>query len=205
VELTRPFYLGTYPVTQREFQAVMGDNPSHFTPDHGGGPLHPVEHVSWEDCRAFCERLSAEEPGRTCGLPAESEWEYACRAGTTARYHFGDDPALLGDYAWYCENADARPHKVGTRKPNPFGLYDMHGNVWEWCADGYDERYYRSGPKDGPWRDPPGPEPEKPTQRVLRGGSWFDNARDCRAADRAGLDPATRYSFYGFRVALRLD
>jgi formylglycine-generating enzyme required for sulfatase activity len=180
VELTRPFYLGVYPVTQREFRALMGHNPSHFTPERGGGPLQPVEMVSWEDCRAFCERLSAREPERGYRLPTEAEWEHACRAGTTTAYCFGDDAGKLGEYAWYSENAGRRTHEVGTRQPTAWGLFDMHGNVWEWCEDHYNA---------------------EGSARVFRGGGWYFSGSDCRASDRDRLEPAYRGSYLGFRLA----
>jgi uncharacterized protein (TIGR02996 family) len=199
VELTRPFYLGVYPVTQREFQAVMGRNPSYFTPDRGGGPLHPVEMVSWEDCRAFCECLSGREPGRSYRLPTEAEWEYACRAGTATRYFFGDDARKLGECAWYRENAGGCTHQVGTKRPNVWGLFDMHGNVWEWCEDGYGD--YSSCNQVDPRGDNSG------QSRVLRGGSWgIGNDTDgCRAAYRCRNAPAARHETRGFRVCFSSD
>jgi uncharacterized protein (TIGR02996 family) len=199
VELTRPFYLGVYPVTQREYEAVMGHNPSHFTPERDGGPLHPVEMVSWERCRAFCDRLSAREAGRTYELPTEAEWEYACRAGTTTGCFFGDDAAKLGEYAWYWENAGERTHEVGTKKANAWGLFDMHGNVLQWCADG--PREYAKEAGKSPIKDPKSP--LDGARRVLRGGSWHYNPRYCRAAYRKDHEPGYRYVNIGFRVVLR--
>jgi uncharacterized protein (TIGR02996 family) len=207
VEITRPFYLGAYPVTQREYHAAMGHNPSHFTPKRGGGPLHPVETVSWDDCRAFCERLSVREPGRTYGLPTEAEWEYACRAGTETPFHFGEE--LNGTQA----NCDGRypygtqekgPYlrrtcRVGSCCANAWGLFDMHGNVDEWCADYYDLKFYSKSLFKDPFNS------QKEEGRVQRGGSCFDNARHCRAACRFRFDPSIRHRYCGFRVALRLD
>jgi formylglycine-generating enzyme required for sulfatase activity len=156
---------------------------------------HPVVNVTWNDAVAFCKWLSKKE-GRTYDLPFEAEWEYACRAGATTRYHFGDDAALLGKYAWYWKNADKRTHEVGTQqKPNVWGLYDMHGNVWQWCADGprkYDEN---------PVKDPKGP--LDGNSRVARGGSWHVDSPSCRAACRESYAASTRDADMGFRVLLR--
>jgi formylglycine-generating enzyme required for sulfatase activity len=132
VRLTQPFYLGKYEVTQSQWQTVMGNNPSHFTPSQfPGDPNRPVENVSWDDVQEFIRRLNAREGGVTYRLPTEAEWEYAARAGTTTRWSFGDEESQLSRYAWHGENADGQTHPVGQLRPNPWGLYDMHGNVWE--------------------------------------------------------------------------
>ncbi len=202
VRITRPFYLGVYEVTQAEFEEVMGKNPSMF-PKGGGGAeevsgkdtsSYPVEMVSWEDAVEFCKRLSAKE-GKTYRLPTEAEWEYACRAGTTTRFGFGDDPASLGEYAWYRDNSDWKTHSVGEKKPNAWGVHDVHGNVWEWCADWYDGDYYIDAPTD----DPSGP--VTGSGRVFRGGCWRSVAGHCRAAGRYGCVPQGRIDYLGFRVA----
>jgi formylglycine-generating enzyme required for sulfatase activity len=195
VTLTRPFYLGVYPVTQREYEAVMEHNPSSFTPERGGGTLDPVEDVSWEDCQAFCQRLSAREPGRKYRLPTEAEWEYACRAGAATPWCFGDDVGQLGEYAWFFLNADYRTHEVGTRRPNAWGLFDMHGNVCEWCADWYGD--YSNGNQT----DPKGANSGE--LRVLRGGSWWIEC--CRADYRNWNAPSERRAYYGLRVCFCLD
>jgi formylglycine-generating enzyme required for sulfatase activity len=162
------FAIGKYPITQAQYQAVMGTNPSHFK----NNPQNPVEKVSWNDAQAFCQKLS-QITGKTYRLPTEAEWEYACRAGTTTRYYFGDNDNQLGDYAWGRENSNRTTHPVGQKKPNGWGLYDMSGNVWEWCEDS-----------------------------CLRGGSWYYDPRICRSANRDRIIPYLTTLFdYGFRVA----
>jgi uncharacterized protein (TIGR02996 family) len=203
VELTRPFYLGVYPVTQREFQAVMGHNPAAFTAENGG-PLHPVENVSWLDGQDFCERLSKRERGRKYRLPTEAEWEYACRAGTTTAFSFGPHATTRyanydGNYPYGGKHKEAylkRTSAVGSYPPNAFGLYDMHGNVWEWCQDWYGDRYYQRSPK----KDPRGPRTGR--GRVLRGGCWDCIGSYFRAAHRYGNPVEGRDNYKGFRVAL---
>jgi formylglycine-generating enzyme required for sulfatase activity len=131
VRLTQPFYLGKHEVIQGPWQAVMGNNPGKST----GDPNRPVENVSWEDVQEFIRRLQVREGGAAYRLPTEAEWEYAARAGTTTRWGFGDDASQFGRYAWYEGNAGGQTHPVGQLQPNPWGLYDMHGNVWEWGQD----------------------------------------------------------------------
>ena len=133
VRITKPFYLGKYLVTQEQWEAVTGTSPSYFK-----RPKNPVEQVSWEDCRGFVKKLNGKVGGGTFPLPTEAQWEYACRAGSTTRYCFGDEESGLGEYAWYEANSDSKTHPVGGMKRNAWGLYDMHGNVWEWCQDWYD-------------------------------------------------------------------
>jgi formylglycine-generating enzyme required for sulfatase activity len=193
VRITKPFYLGKYLVTQAQWEAVMGNDPSLI-----GGPKMPVENVSWQDCQRFLEKLNAKDGtgyGRFA-LPTESQWEYACRAGSTARYCFGDDESRLGEYAWYGDNSGNTVHPVGEKKPNAWGLYDMHGNIWEWCEDWYDGRYYTKAPMD----DPPGP--AIGSNHVFRGGCWGDAAGSCRSSNRYSYGPESRGSYLGFRVSL---
>lgn len=183
------FEISRYPVTQAQYKAVMGENPSHFKGDD-----HPVESVSWEDAQKFCEELN-KITGNRYRLPSEAEWEYACRAGTTFEYYTGDDEQALKRAGWYDGNSDSRTHSVGQKEANEFGLYDMHGNVWEWCEDDW-HNTYEGAPDDGStWIDHP-----RGNRRVLRGGSWYDNPRHCRSAHRVDDDPAARYSNDGFRL-----
>lgn len=181
------FAMGIYPVTQAQWQAVMGDNPSYFKGDN-----RPVETVSWHDAVEFCQKLS-QQSGRTYRLPSEAEWEYACRAGTTTPYSFGE--SLAKSQANYDSGSTT---DVGSFPPNDFGLYDMHGNVWEWCADDWHETY-DGAPTDGSaWV-----EGGKSNQRLIfRGGSWGTFPRYCRSAYRNSYDPDLRSDYIGFRVAL---
>lgn len=191
ITLTKPFYIGVHEVTQEQYENVMGKNPSHFK-----GPNHPVESLRWESAVTFCEKLSElpgeKAAGRTYRLPTEAEWEYACRAGTTTEYSFGDDESQLGEYAWSRGNGNQATHPVGQKKPNPWGLYDMHGNVWERCHDWYaayhpDHMIDPNGPSSG-------------SHRVRRGGSWELTARHCRSSYRGRSLPKDRYYELGFRV-----
>jgi formylglycine-generating enzyme required for sulfatase activity len=190
VRITKPFYLGVYEVTQEQYEKKMGKNPSRSFK----GASDPVEMVSWDDAVEFCTKLSAKE-GKTYRLPTEAEWEYACRAGTTTVYSFGDDESQLGEYAWYGANSRQETHPVGEKKPNAWGLNDMHGNVSEWCADWYDGDYYKDASTD----DPSGP--VTGSYRVFRGGDWWFGAGRCRAAGRGAYEPAYRCTGLGFRVA----
>jgi formylglycine-generating enzyme required for sulfatase activity len=145
----------------------------------------------------FCQRLS-KMTGQQYTLPSEAQWEYACRAGSISRYCFGDNDSLLGDYAWYDKNSENKTHPVGRKKPNNWGLYDMHGNVWEWCKDQWYGNY-EGAPADGSaWKD----DDSKGSDRVVRGGSWSSSAEDCRCSSRHGFDPDDRYGHLGFRVTL---
>jgi formylglycine-generating enzyme required for sulfatase activity len=200
VTLSKDFYLGMTEVTQAQYQKVMGDNPSYFQGDkiQGDSSNHPVEKVRWEDAVEFCKRLSAlpeeKKAGRVYRLPTEAEWEYACRAGGKTAFSFGDEPKSLDEFGWFASNSDNQTHAVGERKPNAWGLCDMHGNVWEWCSDWYGEY-----PKDAV-SDPAGP--TEGLHRVHRGGSWFNLAAICRSAIRYRNIPSIRTGNYGFRIAL---
>jgi formylglycine-generating enzyme required for sulfatase activity len=198
VKITQPFYMGAMEVTQAQWKAVMGTNPSNFQGDN-----LPVEQVSWDDCQEFLKKLSAKE-GKTYRLPTEAEWEYACRAGTTTPFNTGE--TINTDQANYNGNqvyGNGKPGEyrqkttpVGSFKPNAWGLYDMHGNVWEWCRDWYDENYF----KNSPATDPAGP--ENGAYRVLRGGSWYNCPGFCRSAFRFRVNPDDRRNSFGFRVVL---
>ena len=179
VKISRPFYLGKYEVTQEQWQAVMGTNPSLFQ----GDPKRPVEQVAWQDAQEFIRRLNAKENVKIYRLPTEAEWEYAARAGTTTTYSFGNDVSQLRQYGWYADNAAKQTHPVGQLQPNPWGLYDMHGNVWEWVLD-WSGRY-----PAGAVTDPQGP--DSGSQHMRRGGGWNNGASYCRSSNR--------YSVVGFR------
>ena len=188
VTVSRSFYVGKFEVTQEQWEAVTGGNPSHVN-----GLKLPVEHVSWNDCQHFLAKAQ-KKSGRKFALPTEAQWEYACRAGSTNRFTFGDDASSLAAYGWYSENSGNTTHPVGEKKPNPWGLYDMHGNVWEWCADWY-------GPyAAGDATDPQGP--GSGGSRVLRGGAWSLSPINQRSATRNGAAPAISMITGGFRCAL---
>jgi formylglycine-generating enzyme required for sulfatase activity len=193
VVISKPFYMGVTEVTQAQYEAVMGTNPSNFK-----GATNPVETVSWDDATEFCKKLS-EKTRQAVRLPTEAEWEYACRAGTATAFSFGDSDSALGDYAWYTSNSGSTTHPVGQKKPNSWDLYDMHGNVEEWCAD-----WWGPYPK-GPVTDPSGPATASGA-RVLRGGSWYNFDSDrFRCAIRYSLrDPTGRRRNDGFRCAMTL-
>jgi formylglycine-generating enzyme required for sulfatase activity len=216
VAITRPFYLGVYEVTQAQYQRLMGKNPAFFNMQRGGGPDHPVEQVRWAEAVEFCNRLSnlAEErkAGRAYRLPTEAEWEYACRAGTGTPFHAGKGLSSTqanfnGKYPY--GEAAAGPYlgktaKVGSYAPNAWGLYDMHGNVAEWCSDWYDPDYYKNSPKGDPTGPPKGVQStgyKDQFFRVARGGCWLDEGRGCRAAYRFRFQPSEPYRLLGFRVA----
>jgi len=197
VTITRDFWIGKYEVTQGEFTAVLGRNPSHFP----GDPNRPVEKVTFLDASTYCSAVTQLE--RKAGrlptsyeyrLPSEAEWEYACRAGTTNLFSFGDDAGKADQFAWTAENSDATTHPVGLKRPNPWGLYDMHGNVWEWCLDWY-EPYPAA-----PLTNPAGPATSK--FKVFRGGGWNQDIEYARSANRFMMSPSNGIHFVGFRLAL---
>ena len=197
VTITKPFYFGKYPVTQAQWRTVMGDNPSY----HNGDNL-PVEQVSWNDCQKFLKKLNDNAKNVTFRLPTEAEWEYACRAGTTTPFHFGSElngrQANCNGKHPYGTNKKGpylgETSPVGSYEPNAWGLYDMHGNVYEWCSDRFGDY------PNGAVSDPTGP--QKGSFRVLRGGSWRNIAVNCRAAYRSRRSPSGRNNLIGFRLAL---
>ncbi|MDP8235913.1 MAG: formylglycine-generating enzyme family protein [Candidatus Erginobacter occultus] len=196
VEISRGFWMGKHEVTQEQYQEIMKSNPSDFQ----GGNL-PVERVSWDNALLFCENLNQSPPAETpegykFRLPTEAEWEYACRADSQTEYHFGSDRGQLDDYAWSSANSRSKANPVGHKKPNAWGLHDMHGNVWEWCRDWYDSGYYNADSSP----DPSGPPPS--SSRVLRGGSWLNGPRDLRSANRDCVRSGSQASDFGFRVVL---
>jgi len=189
VTISRGFWMGKYEVTQEQYRQVTGSHPSKFRSDR-----HPVERVIWDEARAFCRTLG-ETAGKTVRLPTNAEWEYACRAGTTTRYHSGDSVGDLAKVAWYKGNSGMRPHSVGKREPNAWGLYDMHGNVREWCRDwAWDDGY----PTSARLMDPQGPQDGK--NRVLRSGAFWEKA-SALAVGNAN-PPDRREAFIGFRVVV---
>ncbi len=165
VSISSGFYMGKYEVTQSQYERIMGKNPSH-----NKGTSNPVGYVSWSEATDFCRKLS-QRAGKKVRLPTEAEWEFACRAGSTTRFCFGDRNNGLNDYAWSSSNSGRKTHPVGGKRSNAWGLHDMHGNVWEWCSDWYDRGYYAKSPG----RDPSGP--TSGGSRVVRGGSWFHSGR----------------------------
>ncbi len=187
VTLTKPFFMGVTLVTQAQYEAIMGNNPSRFK-----GPTNPVETISWDDAANFCKKLS-DKTRQAARLPTEAEWEYACRAGTKTAFSFGDDDSALGDYAWYADNSGGTTHPVAQKKPNPWGLYDMHGNVWEWVADWHDDYPTQAV------TDPKGP--GSGAFRVVRGGGYLYSPVNCRSANRGHYAPVDREMMCGFRVA----
>jgi len=202
VRITKPFYMATTEVTQKQWNAVMGTEPWKDKNNIREGANFPAGFVNWNEATAFCRKLSQKE-GRTYRLPTEAEWEYACRAGSTTKYCFGADDKHLGDYAWYDENTydvdEYYAHQAGVKKANQFGLYDMHGNVFEWCRDWYDEDYYEKSPP----ADPQGP--SAGAFPIFRGGSWYGFPRICRSAYRSGGPPGYRNFNVGFRVVCEQD
>ncbi|NCR99331.1 MAG: serine/threonine-protein kinase pkn1 [Microcystis aeruginosa Ma_MB_F_20061100_S19] len=195
------FQIGKYPITQAQYQAVMGTNPSRFSEN----PQNPVETINWFDAQEFCEKLS-QLTGKNYRLPTEAEWEYACRAGTETQFSFGDDESQLGDYAWFRANSNNTPHSVGEKRPNPWGIYDMHGNVWEWCADSYHESYADKPDnikENGsiPWTDN---NITNASSIIRRGGSWFRDPLAHSSAYRGKCFAYVRIDNIGFRVVCDL-
>jgi formylglycine-generating enzyme required for sulfatase activity len=197
VTLSKGFWMGETEVTQEQWKSIMGDNPSNFK-----GEKLPVEKISWDACQEFVKKLNAlgiVPKGYKFSLPTEAQWEYACRAGSTTAYCFGDSADSLDAHCWYGKNSDGRTHEVGTKKANAWGLYDMHGNVWEWCNDWYGD-YPSPTASASELTDPIGA--SSGGYRVVRGGSLDDNAGPCRSANRDFNTPDyTRY-YFGVRVSL---
>jgi formylglycine-generating enzyme required for sulfatase activity len=199
VTITQGFYLGKYEVTQGQWESVMGTRPWSGQDYVQENPDHPTVYVSWNDAQAFVTKLNQAAGSDLYRLPAEAEWEYACRAGTTTRWSFGDDQDRLGEYAWYTANAwyagKQYAQKVGTKKPNPWGLYDMHGNVWEWCQDWY-----------GPYSSSPHVDPTgrlSGSRRVVRGCSFHGGSS--RSANRSRRTPSCRNGYLGLRLLMRAE
>ena len=192
ITLSRGFYMGLHEVTQEQYQRVMGSNPSTFP-----GAQNPVEKVTWNKAVEFCRKAS-QSTGKTVRLPTEAEWEYACRAGSRTKFSCGDDDGNLGNYAWYTGNSGNKTHPVGQKRPNNWGLYDMHGNVREWCADWYKDSYANPG-----YTDPRGPASGQ--DRVWRGGGWDNRAQGCRSAFRGSYIPDDPLNNIGFRVVVESE
>ena len=196
VTITKGFWLGKFEIAQGEWEAVMGTRPWAGQSYVQENPNNPAVYISWNDVQAFVAKLNEVEGSEVYRLPTEAEWEYACRAGTTTRWSFGDNESWLGRYAWYYDNAwnvgEKYAHAAGARLPNPWELYDMHGNVWEWCQDWYGS--YLSSSQT----DPTGP--ATGSSRVLRGGSFSFRARDVRSAARSGGSPDSRGNHIGARL-----
>jgi formylglycine-generating enzyme required for sulfatase activity len=198
--ISKPFYLGKYEVTQEQWVAVMGNNPATFQ-----GRRNPVENVSWNDAQEFISRLNAGEKHSRYRLPTEMEWEYAARGGTDTMFFFMKDPRTreeaespLADYAWFEKNSGGATRPVGRKKPNPYGLYDIYGNVWEWVQD-----YLGNLPTDREIKDYRGP--AQGSDRVNRGGCWGNVAEHCRSGNRDFDSPDFRSSLIGFRLALSAE
>ncbi|GAK61298.1 hypothetical proteinC1_0012 [Candidatus Vecturithrix granuli] len=207
VQIHAGFWLGKYVVTQAQWLQIMGNNPSYFNEKVVGTKWgqYPVEQVSWNDCQEFLSRLrsiteasssrSSSGVEMTFRLPSEAEGEYACRSGSEGLFYFGDEAERLHEYAWYDKNSGRKTHPVGQLQPNAWGLYGMHGNVWEWCADDWHDNYEQA-PEDGsPWKDK-----DEENTKILRGGSWLSPSRWLRSADRIGSGRNYRYDGGGFRM-----
>lgn len=204
ITLTKPFFCGLFEVTQKQYALVTGANPSSFS-----GDTLPVNKVSYNmirgssngakwpsssavDSSSFMGKLRA-RTGLDFDLPMEAQWEYACRAGTTTTYSYGN--SANGNYMWYTSNSDSKTHSVGSKSANPWGIYDMHGNVWEWCLDWYGTLAYGTDPKGS----------SSGSNRVERGGSWYDAADRCTSSHRRSTTPSSEFSYYGFRLVRTLS
>lgn len=185
------YYIGKFEVTQELWEKVMGSNPSSFKK----GNDYPVENVSWNDAQAFLTKLN-QLTGKKYALPTEAQWEYAARGGVKSNGYKYSGSNTVGDVAWYDGNSESSTHPVGAKQPNELGIYDMGGNVLEWCSDWYDPNYYSNSPQANPTG------PASGTDRVMRGGSWYYDARYCRVSHRDLINPDTRLDSRGFRVVL---
>ena len=194
VTISKPFYLGKYEVTQEQWEAVMG---SGSNPSNNKGRTNPVEQVSWDDVQKFIQKLNEKDGDKKYRLPTEAEWEYAARAGGETEWFFGSDRGQLSQYAWFEGNSQGTTHPVGEKKPNPWGLHDVYGNVWEWVQD-----YWREEFQIETVTDPTGP--SSGSSRVIRGGSLSRSAEGCRSAKRERDTPGYRDDEIGFRLALSL-
>jgi len=188
------YYIGKYEVTQAQWESVMGNNPSYFK----GDPHCPVENVSWDDVQEYINKLN-ELTGKTYRLPTEAEWEYAARGGVNSNGYKYSGSRALNNAAWFWDNSDGKTHPVGTKKPNELGIYDMSGNVWEWCSDWHASDYYSSSPQTNPQG------PSSGSRRVIRGGGWNKGAGGCRVSYRDYGRPDYRYNYRGFRLVLVTD
>jgi formylglycine-generating enzyme required for sulfatase activity len=189
VRISEPFYMGALEVTQQQWNQLMNENPSRFQE-----PFHPVERVTWFDAQAFIDSLNQKEGVGLYRLPTEAEWEYAARAGTRTPFSFGASNDSLKAYAWYNVNAEEHTWPAGRKKANPFGLHDIHGNVWEWVQDSYNPFFYRFSPTVDPKND------QDSNARIIRGGGWLSIKKDMRAANRAWTRGDTGSLMIGFRV-----
>ncbi len=199
VTISKPFYMGVCEINQAQWHAIMGTEPWKGKLFGKSGADNAATYISWDDAIKFCEILS-KKAGKKLTIPTEAQWEYACRAGSKTAYCFGNDASKLGDYAWCHANAheidDQYPHAVGRKKPNAWGLYDMHGNVWEWCRDWYSDEFYTKAKKA---------DPENTTEaisRVVRGGAWNGAPGMSRSARRGGFRPDISNHDTGFRVII---
>jgi formylglycine-generating enzyme required for sulfatase activity len=189
VKISTAFLMGKYQVTQAQWSKIMNNNPSEFKDD-----IRPVERVSWNDVQAFIQKLNIKEKTNKYRLPTEAEWEYAARAGSENSYSFGSDANKLDRYGWYRRNSAGETHPVGQLRPNAWGLFDMHGNVHEWCQDWFDRRYYSQSPSNAPLG------PSSGLAKAMRGGDWGSEDWYCRCASRSLSSPDRRSNRLGFRL-----
>jgi formylglycine-generating enzyme required for sulfatase activity len=193
VKIGETFYMGKYQVTQSQWSEIMNNNPSEFKDD-----IRPVERVSWNDVQEFIQKLNNKEETIKYRLPTEAEWEYAARADTESTYCYSGDIKILSQYAWYRKNSAGKTHPVGHLKPNAWGLYDVHGNVHEWCQDWFDRNYYSQSPSNSPLG------PSSGLAKVSRGGDWGSENWYCRCASRSLSSPDRRSNRLGFRLVRKV-